>query len=99
MLAPGKQQTARGSRAAAPTSTCSGSADAERAGLAGRMVLVALPAAAQVGAHAVEALRLLPAEANPSLALVHVCNGESVPSVKSGLALKGLSQGKKIKIK
>lgn len=78
-LPAGKQQTARGSRAAAPSPTCSGSADAQRARLAGRMVLVALPAAAQVGAHAVEALRLLPAEANPSLALVHICNGESMP--------------------
>lgn len=65
-----------GSRAAVPSPTCPGSADAERARLGGRMVLVALLAAAQVGAHAIEALCLLPTEAEPSLALVHIYHGE-----------------------
>lgn len=79
-LTPGKLQTARGSRAAIPSSTWSGSADAERAGLGGRMILVALLAAAQVGAHTIEALCLLPTEANPSLALVHIyISGERCP--------------------
>lgn len=59
------------------------------------MILVVLLAAAQVGAHAIEALCPLPTEAKPSLALVHIYNGEKRPQVKSGLALKGLSQGKK----
>lgn len=62
--------------------------------LGGRMVFIVLFAAAEVRAHAVEAFCLLPAETNPSAALVHVCNkGRSVLQVR--LSLKRFSPSEK----
>lgn len=54
------------------------------------MIFIVLFAVAEVRAHAVEALCLLPAEANPSTAFIHICNRGIGPVSRVRLGVKGL---------